>query len=196
MELNFGLHLKIEFTNISEFHDNIEKISKQTSKYIWLSGIPKTIKPYIAEINEIIAKTSIQVITELEDLIDDGLNIHGLICDNYKSIGDKKAKYAELIIGGLATDVVDAKNVELYGGAFVYLGPVDKIGKMPYVTLIPKEPDYEWRFLDITIPIISYGELKSKALLNLCEIVNLSGFACSIKNIDTVSKSTYRFVAI
>ena len=196
MKTNFGLHIIIDFKTVSDFENSIKLLNNESKKYIWLKGGIPNIKPHILALNHIIQKTGVLVITDSEELLEEGLNLAGFICADFKDQPAKKNQYTHLKIGGIAHDVADAKNIELYKGDFVYMGPINDIGTMPYMTLIPEKPDYEWRFLDITIPIIGFGKISGHTLEAFSKQVNLSGFSCHENEFKNLSNLSLRFLAV
>lgn len=189
----FGLHAIIHFDTISKFKLDISSIKHQ--KCIWLKGNENNIIKNSEIINKIVTDNGLFIIVDSELVLEEMINVFAFISKNYESISLLKTKYPQVKIGGIADNLADTKNIELFAGDFVYLGSLDTIGTSPYIAITPKEPDYEWQFIDITIPIISFGKSDYKLLGDLTNKANIFGHACSIEQFKALNKSTYRFTS-
>lgn len=187
----FGLHTIIHFDNISNFESEINLVKPQ--KYIWLTGNENDIIKNSSTINNIISDNNLLIIVESEKILKEKINVFAFVSKNYESIKLMKSRYPYLKIGGIADNLADAKNVELFSGDFLYMGPLDTIGQIPYISLIPKEPDYEWQLIDISIPVMSFGHCSSQKLTELTNKANLFGHAFDVKQFTELSESSYRF---
>jgi len=193
MKIAFGLHLRIGFKNIQDFQSDIRLLENQTQKTVWLTGEENQIKKQVQEINKVIDEEKLLIISETT-FFELGLNVSALICRNFNDIDLFKNKYPNLKIGGIGSDIAECKNIEHFNGDFVYLGPLEKIGVSPYLILTPEKPDYEWRFIDITIPVIAFGMSSLDTLSDITEKTNLFGFGAVNTEFKKLAKVGYRFV--
>ncbi|MFK8046431.1 MAG: hypothetical protein AB8B72_13125 [Crocinitomicaceae bacterium] len=193
MTTPFGLIIQCDLGSFHDFEMAAEAVNAQKIKWIWIKGNDSEITPHLEAVNDLIQKEKLKVFCESTTLIQSGLIAEAIIIDDFKEITELKKDHPTLLIGGVANDLARSKNFELFEGDFVFLGPVDEIGENPYITLIPEKPDYEWRFIDITIPVIGFGMIEPKKLESFCKIVNLSGFACTIAEAQKHSHSNLRF---
>ncbi|MDX1349624.1 MAG: hypothetical protein R3279_05220 [Putridiphycobacter sp.] len=194
MTATFGLHSKVNYTSVKALENACLLLSNYKIKWLWLSGDMMALRKDLILVNKLLTDYCINIITDSIEILNSPISCKAFICRQYEDIATLKTTYTNILIGGLANDIAACKNVEYYEGDFVYFGPVDEIGLEPFTTLIPKEPDYEWRFLDIIIPVIGYGRVNSSNLTTLTETANLSGFMSPIETIDNHAKQTLRFV--
>ncbi len=193
IETAIGLHAIIHFNTIEIF--NLDINSLNATKYVWLKGNDNVIIENCHAINKIGKQNGIRFIVQSESILGKKIDIFGLITYQYEAIKSLKSQYPNLNIGGIANNLAAAKNVELFSGDFLYLGPLDAIGQSPYIAIIPKEPDYEWQFIDITIPVMSYGVSDNETLQTLTHNVNLFGHACPSQVFNELSETSYRFTS-
>lgn len=192
MTTPIGLHPIIHFTSEAEFTASINELQKNNCSIVWLKGEDKIIKKHAESINLLLKNTNIDIVSSIT-LTNTGINIWGLITDNFEEVLTLKQNYPALKIIGLANDVAEAKNFEMAEADMVYLGPIQEIGDEPYITLIPAKPDYEWMFIDITIPVCAFGKIAPETLDSLCQKVNLHGFAADWGDFLRSQKKTLRF---
>ena len=93
------------------------------------------------------------------------------------------------IIGGTANTFADAKNIELFDGDYVGLGPFREtttkkklspvLGLKTYAEIIPKEEPYGWEFLLFNIPIVAIGGIEIEDIKQLQEKTGVHGVALS-----------------
>lgn len=190
METKIGLHLKVTLRSLEQLQTDMELLTRKNGHWIWLTDDREFND--LDFVQSIINQNGVKVITDSIRLLEKDI-VDAFITNNYENIPALKKKYPNIKIGGLATDIAGCKNTEYFGGSFVYLGPIDQIGTDHYTTLIPKEPDYEWRFLDIIIPVFGYGTINSNQLTELTHQVNLAGFAAHNHDFKLLSKHTFRF---
>ncbi len=195
MKTAFGLHLKIDFKSIQGFLQDIALLDNNGQKTIWLTGKTNDIRRNLDEINALIDEKGLSIISNIT-FYKIGIKTNTAICDSFAHISTLKKQYPSLTIGCVANDIADCKNIEHFKGDFVYFGPLEKIGTSPYITLSPEKPDYEWRFIDITIPIIAFGLTSSDTLDNLTKKANLFGFATAGSEFKNLNKTSYRFTNI
>ena len=80
----------------------------------------------------------------------------------------------------------ECKNAELFGADFIYLGPFEDIGIIPYETISPKKQAYEWMILNCTTPIFAFGNLDNEDINTLFEKTILGGTALSTKTLNDI----------
>jgi thiamine-phosphate pyrophosphorylase len=93
------------------------------------------------------------------------------------------------IIGGTANTFADAKNVELFGGDYVELGPFREsktkekfspvLGLKTYGEIVPKKEPYGWDFLVFNIPVLAIGGIEVEDVKQLKEKTGVHGVALS-----------------
>ncbi|MFK8037699.1 MAG: hypothetical protein AB8B74_05375 [Crocinitomicaceae bacterium] len=190
----FGLHVIVPFRNITQFEIDVDLLKNQSQKYVWLKGDENEIQKNLAKINEIITQKKLSILVDSEKLLESEIHLFGFISIDFESIKLIKSEHPSLKVGGIADNLADAKNVELLSGDFVYLGALDQIGHAPYIAIIPRVPDYEWQFIDITIPVLSFGFTEQKTLTELTQNANLFGHCCDIKQFRLLNTANYRFI--
>jgi len=189
----FGLIIQCDFSTIHDLEMAAEAAQITENRWIWIKGDDSEISSNLTAINQLIKTTKLNVFCQSKFLIEQGLSAVALIIEDFKEIAELKKNHSKLLIGGIAADLAKSKNFELFKGDFIFLGPIDEIGENPYITLIPEKPDYEWRFIDITIPVIGFGIIDAKELKEFSKTVDFSGFICKIQDFQKYHSSQLRF---
>jgi thiamine-phosphate pyrophosphorylase len=93
------------------------------------------------------------------------------------------------IIGGTANTFADAKNIELFDGDYIGLGPFREtktkkklspvLGLKSYAEIVPKKEPYGWQFLVFNIPILAIGGIEVEDVKQLQEKTGVHGVALS-----------------
>jgi thiamine-phosphate pyrophosphorylase len=109
---------------------------------------------------------------------------------------------SDKIIGGTANTLADCKNVELFGGDYIGLGPFRKtstkkklspiLGIEGFKSIIPKDETYGWDMLNFNIPIVAIGGLKVDDINLLKQHTGIYGVALS----GLIYKSTNKKVLV
>ena len=162
-----------DYNKFEDFEQFIISFKTSNTKYIWLKNAQKIAPNQINEFIDLLEAYQLKVLIEEDIDLAKNLKVEGVLTNEAENIIEYKKENTNLKFGVIANDIAESKNGELFGADFIFLGPFEKIGLEPYVSLSPIKPDYEWMFLNIIIPIIPFGDINvndEEELISTCKI--------------------------
>ena len=186
-----GIHLIIQFENPEQLTKTIDTINSSglPVSAIWLNGKTEVLKTFQPDIQNILSNFNGDLFINYEPELIQSLKISGCVLTDSDQIQSVKEKHPDLKTAIITDDLAECKNAELFGADLVYLGPYQDIGMNPYQTISPKEHEYEWMILDLTIPLFAFGEFTTELLNNLTDKVKLNGILTPSESIHSLVDS-------